>query len=309
MASLAQECLDDGIYDEAAISTVLRHLDPPPELLSHAIAKAGKMPDVVENWCGWGMVPENTLRDLLLSNDERLAAAAAFGHWRAEPRGGISELYDDLWRRAVVQFAPNERSIPTFSLHTLGEILSADGALAMDWLIATLNQQRTWFDRDLEETVTVACQALNEQQRRQVLDELPNSQSRVPNRVLLLLIGNDLEFYRELLDSSKLTKEQLLSPLERKPDKEWSDRTLLALEVGRFSYEDIIEATLPSGYSWSGSESKVWSSWRIAFESLEAAEGTDPRILEIARLCNEYARRNEVAAEQRDRQRSIDGLF
>ena len=302
---LAGECLNAGVYDDAVVSTVVRHPDPPPGLLADAISRAADLPEVVQNWCAWGMVPENTLRDLLLSGDDGLAAAAAFGHWREEPRGAISEPYGDLWRRAITRCVPSEQDFPEYSLHTLGEILSTDGALAMDWLTEVLDRPRKWFDRDLEEAVMNACQVLSKQQRRQVLDWLPNFQSRVPDKVILQLIGDDLEFYRELLGSSSITREQLLLPLGRKPDGEWIDRTILVMDVLRASIDDIRRATLPRGYSWSGSEGDWWSDWRAAFEELEDAEGVDPRIHDIAGLCSDYVGRNQEEARQRDRIRSV----
>ena len=302
---MAEECLDAGVYGDAVVSTILRHPDPPPGLLTDAIIEAADFPEVVQNWCAWGMVPENTLRDLLLSGDDGLAAAAALGHWREESRGAISEPYGDLWRRAITRCVPGEKGFPEYGLHTLGEILSTDGALATDWLTEVLDRPRKWFDRNLEEAVMNACQALNRQQRRQVLDGLPNVQSRVPDKVILQLIGDDLEFYRELLGSSSLTRKQLLLPLGTKPNKEWIDRTILALDVLRASYDDIRRATLPRGYSWSGSEGGWWSGWLAAFEELGDAGGVDPRIHDIAGLCSAYVRRNQEEARHRDRLRSV----
>ena len=124
--------------------------------------------------------------------------------------------------------------------------------------------------------------------------------------IVQLLVGEDLNLYRKLIDSLQLKKYHL-APLAGMPDQPWAMKAILAMNAG-YSVNDIIEATILAGGLWTGSESEMWAGWRRRFEALNENEETDSRIFDLARRGAKAMSEREEQAQNRDRYRAVHGV-
>ena len=143
--SLVRRCLDEPLYEQLAVSIIIKHSDPEPDLLAAAILKAGAVLDVVNTGWLWGLVPTETLAAMFHADDFRIAVAAAIGHWNAEPRGTINEALTESWRQAFLRSTLYDAERSQLSEYLVGEILASDSDLASEWLILALSHSNSWF--------------------------------------------------------------------------------------------------------------------------------------------------------------------
>ena len=303
--TLVYRCLDENPYEQPAVATIMTHPNPPSNLLSAAILKADKMVEMIEGLCLTGQITDAVLQVLFRTECTRVAAAAAIGHWCAQPKGSISELHKQLWRDTILRATPDQFGGTQISHYWLGEMLSSDGALARDWLIAGLHRGERWSLVQYEEIVQEALSAMDSEQRRMVLNALPVGLVWPPKELARLLVGEDTGLYRELLDSPSLSGYHL-SPLAGMPDDVWVTKAVLALDEG-YSACDIVSAATAAGTTWVGDESKMWAVWRGAFEQIRDKGSSDSRLLDIARLGVEIMTKFEQVAEGRERHQAVYG--
>ena len=304
-ASLVRRCLDEPLYEQLAVSTIIKHPNPQPDLLEAAMLKAGAMLDVVNTGWLWGLVPTQTLTAMFHADDPRIAVAAAIGHWSAEPKGTINEALAESWRQAFLRSTLYDAALSQLSKYLVGEILANDSDLASEWLIHALSHSNSWFG-NLLNLAQQAVRDMNSRQRRSVLDALPVDSNRSFGDIVQVLVGEDLNLYRELLDSPQLTKYHL-APLATMPDQPWAMKAILALNAG-YSVNAVVEATIFNGGLWRGSESEMWAGWRRRFEALNENEETDSRIFDLARQGARVTSEREEQAQKRDRYRAVHGV-
>ena len=104
------------------------------------------------------------------------------------------------------------------------------------------------------------------------------------------LIGDDIDFYRELLKDKGL-KQFHLAPLSGHPEGIWVDRAKAALDAGYSSKEIALAVHYSHGlYSieWIGSESEMWSGWVERFEKLCSHQ--DERIQKVGKIGRAHAK-------------------
>ena len=304
-ASLVHRCLDEDLYEQLAVSIIIMHPNPQPDLLASAILKAGAMLDVVNTEWLWGRVPNETLTSMFHADDPRIAVAAAIGHWSAEPKGTINEALTESWRQAFLRSTLYDVECSQLSEYMVGEILANDSDLASEWLILALSHSNSWFG-NLLNLAQEAVRGMNSRQRRRVLKALPVDSNRSFDDIIQVLVGGDLDLYRELLDFPQLTKYHL-APLATMPDQPWAMKAILALNAG-YSVNAVIEATILNGGLWRGSESGMWAGWRRRFEGLNENEETDSRIFDLARQGAKVTSKREEQAQNRDRYRAVHGV-
>ena len=140
--SLVRRCLEEDLYEQLAVSIIIRHSNPQPDLLASAMLKAGAMLDVVNTGWLWGLVPNETLTAMFHADDPRIAVAAAIGHWSAEPKGTINKALAESWRQAFLRSTLDNADRSHFSEYLLGEILANDSDLASEWLIHALSHSK-----------------------------------------------------------------------------------------------------------------------------------------------------------------------
>ena len=304
-ASLVRRCLDEDSYEQLAVSIIIKHPNPQPDLLASAILKAGAMLDVVNTGWLWGRVPNDTLTAMFHADDPRIAVAAAIGHWSADPKGSINEALTESWRQAFLRSALDNAHRSQLSECLLGEILANDSDLASEWLILALGHRNSCFENRIN-LPQEAVGGLNSRQRCSVLKALPVDSNRSFDDIVQLLVGDDLNLYRKLTDSLQLKKYHL-APLAGIPDQPWAMKAKLAMDAG-YGVNDIIEATILAGGLWTGSESEMWAGWRRRFEALDEIEETDARIFELARRGAKAMSEREEQAQNRDRYRAVHGV-
>ena len=304
-AGLVYRCLYEPPYEQPAVSTIITHPKPPSNLISAAILKSGKMVEMVEGLCRAGQVNDAVLQELFRSDDVLVASAAAIGHWSAQAKGHIGEPHRGLWRHTILRATFGQSGRTQLSDYWLEEILSNDSVLATDWLLAGLAHGENWSFFQDEGIVLKALGAMSFQQRSTVLRAFPVSIARAPEAFARVLVDEDSDLYRELLDSPDLAAYHL-SPLAGKPNDVWATKAMLALDAG-YSVSNIVSATTAAGTSWAGEESKMWAEWRGAFEQLRGKSNSDTRVLDIALLGIEIMRKYEQAAEERERYQAVHG--
>lgn len=302
---LVGRCLEECLYEHLAVSIVMKHPNPPPELLPYAILKSGVMLDVVNTELLWGRVPNQTLAAMFHADDPRIAVAAAVGHWNAEPKGTIDEELTGLWRQAFLRSTVYDGGLSQLAEYLIGEILDNDGDLASEWLVLAMSHTNSWFG-NLLGLAQQAVRGMNSLQRRNVLKVLPVDSYHSFQDIVQVLVGEDLDLYRELLNSPHLTQYHL-GPLATMPDQLWAKKAILALNAG-YSVNTVVEATIISAGLWSGSESEMWAGWRRTFEALNEAGETDSRIVDLARHGAKVTSEREEQAQKRDRYRAVHGV-
>ena len=304
-ASLVRRCLDEPLYEQLAVSTIIKHANPQPDLLEAAMLKAGAMLDVVNTGWLWGLVPTQTLTAMFHADDPRIAVAAAIGYWSADPKGTINKALAESWRQAFLRSTLDDADRSQLSEYLVGEILTNDSELASEWLILALSHSNSWFG-NLLNLAQEAIRGMNSRQRRSVLEALSADSNGSFDEIVQVLVGEDLNLYRELLDSPQLT-EYHLAPLATMLDQPWAMKAILALNAG-YSVNAVIEATILNGGLSSGSESEMWAGWRRRFEALNENEETDSRISDLARQGAKLTSEREEQAQKRDRYRAVHGV-
>ena len=304
-ASLVRRCLDEDLYEQLAVSIIIRHSNPQPDLLASAMLKAEAMLDVVNTGWLWGLVPNETLTTMFHADDPRIAVAAAIGHWSADPKGSINEALAESWRQAFLRSTLDDTERSQLSEYLVGEILANDSDLASEWLILALGHRNSCFENHIN-LAQEAVRGLNSRQRCSVLKALPVDSNRSFDDIVQLLVGEDLNLYRKLIDSLQLKKYHL-APLAGMPDQPWAMKAILAMNAG-YSVNDVIEATILAGGLWTGSESEMWAGWRRRFEALNEHEEADSRIFDLARRGAKAMREREEQAQKRDRYRAVHGV-
>ena len=301
--SSARRCLDKDEYRWMAVETVLTQREAPTDLFSAALCHAADMPHL-EDFMKFSRdeIPEIVTSAMLHSNVTRIAVAAATGYWLDQERV-MPESLKAAWRQAILRSAQGEASGRS-NHYWIGEILSQDGDLASDWLVSNVTTESTshWMTHDLAKTT---AQSLGQEQRQNVLTRLCAADAvfALPE-VFKVLVGGDLDLYRQLVDSEQL-KEHHLDPLEGSLDATWREMALIARDRG-YSVQDVLHATLGRIRSWVGPASDMWAGERRGFEAL--LNDADDRIAAIGRAGIEYTSMREQEATARETAEAVEGL-
>ena len=299
---LAGRCLKEDEHRWSTVETVLSHPAPPCDLLAAALSEAEDMPhleDFLNSSCL--RIPDATIREMLQSNVSRVAMGAAVSYWLTH-RGNIGESLRTLWQRAIL------RSVGVFGGQSngywLGEILSKDTDLAVEWLVSNLTggcSPSRWTTWKLAKTVAAS---LGVNARKTVLTHLAAAGVATPvPDVIQHLVSDDLHLYRQLLNTGALDAYHL-EPLSGGPGDGWRRMALAALDWG-YSTQHILDATIDRSWSWSGSESEMWEGRLQGFRSL--VNDQDHRIAEIGRTGIEYMSARKRAAIDRETDEAVRG--
>ena len=301
---LVRRCLEVGEYRWSAVETVLDEPAAPSDLFAAALSRAGDMPHL-EDFLRLSHfeIPEAAIRTMLQSDVPRIAAATAVGYWQAR-KGEVPESLRVSWRRAVQRSAWGGVSGRSNG-YRIGEILSKDSDLAADWLVLNLTAADSpshWVTHDSAKT---AAKSLGHEQRQNVLARLGTADAVIAMpEVIKLLVGGDLDLYRQLVDSEPL-KEHHLDPLEGRLDATWREIALVALDRG-YSVQDVLHATLGRIRSWVGPASEMWAGERRGFEAL--LNDANERIAEVGQAGIEYTSMREEEATVRETARAVEGI-
>ncbi len=297
---LIYSCLESDLYRGVTVAILLVTSDPPEEVLAAAIKYAENYLQLIETCCLRGEVPEKTLEKLLNSNLDNVALASAVGHWHAVRRNRASDQFQAQWRKVIGQSGIDGLG-NTHIDYWVGKILSEDGELGRDWLIAQMKREDEYIPYQVGKIAEKAIPALSTKQRIEVLCQVRGGFGS--EKVVSQLIGEELEIYQVLLSLEGLSRYHL-APLEGLSEQDWSEKAVMALDVG-YSPEEIARATLPGSWSWSGNESVMWDQWTSKFERL--LDHPDPRIGRIGQLGSETTRAWRDRAIEKERAEDVYG--
>ncbi len=299
---LARRLLNDPDYRWSAVQVVLTHQSAPTDLRCQALSVAPGMPtleDFMRARCR--EMSESTIAELLQSSDVRVAVAIALGYWCTH-RGEKDAAFGEVWRRAVLRSA---FEIPggMDSAYWVGDILARDGDLAVEWLM--LNQSVRYSPHTSTSKVgEKTAGALDVERRGRVIQRLAGSDEVAPTqKVIQLLVGEEMELYRQLLDSDGLTA-QHLDPLQRELDGTWRQLAAMALDRG-YTEQNVTQATIGHVWSWRGSESQMWERRRAAFEAV--MDDADCRIVGIGQEGVKEMNERKEAAMRREEAEAVEG--
>lgn len=301
--SIVFDCLEDSLYVVVGIKLAICHEFAPSDVVSSALERIDEAPRLVEHYCSIGEVSRVAIAKMLRSPDASTAIAAATGHWQALQHSRTEIPLDEEWRDAVVRSS----DVGVFSTdgYWIGEILEADGDLAVAWLIRLLDSEQSSLRYHSKEVARKVVASLDSAQRSDVLKAIrPRKRVYGASEVVHALVASDLEIYRCLLQSEYL-KDHHLSPLMGEPSSNWRCLAVLALDYG-YSCKEVLTATLGGRRSWEGKESEMWAKLRHRFEKLHG--DSDSRIVRVGQLGVESVAKREQGAREREREEAIYGL-
>jgi hypothetical protein len=289
---VAEEFLARPSWMHLVVELVLSTGESPPSLLDLVLEKLdSRCSDFLWTMALRGQFPEHVQRSLLEHRDDSVAGSAAVGEWEAEPKGFVREALRTSWRQAILRCTTYE--------HWLGEILQADPTLAHEWLVNHLPRLLTMPVR-YDELIVAAASGLSRESRTKLLELVPKD--HWDGWIVSVLIGDDLELYRSMLDSPEWERKHLdplIWPINRQrifegPDlgPSWVEKARVAMAAG-YSPEDLASAKLDTEKGWSGLKSLMWQGWADAFQGLEGQD--DPLVRRLAMAGS------KIASERRDR--------
>ena len=189
------------------------------------------------------------------------------------------------------------------SAYWVGDILARDGDLAVEWLVLNQSVQyspHTSTSKVAEETAG----ALDFERRASVIKRLASGKEVWPSaKVIALLVGDDTELYRKLLESSEL-RDQHLDPLHRELDDTWRRLASVALDAG-YSEQAVTQATIGNYWFWSVSESAMWERRRSGFAAV--MDDADYRIVTIGREGAKEMNERKQVAMRREEVEAVEG--
>ncbi len=259
------------------------------------------MATLIETLCLRGQIHESTLIRILQQPDPLISGKAAIGAWLAEPRGEVRRSVYDVWRTAILNMDEDE--------HWLGQILSKDRLLALEWLKKHIVGESVPYR--MVQIIKEAIKALGFEERKELLKLMPSDTWRP--ELIVSLIGDSLDRYRAfLMDKSK--KAYHLLPLrgfkddeigeEEWNEEEWVAKAKVALDAG-YTPEDISNAIFAFGTSWSGSESEMWARWLARYNALSS--NSDPRIRKAGEIGRDKAKEAFARALAEEKREAIYG--
>ena len=308
---LVHDCINSVQYQQIGVDVAITHPQISNDLLRVAIDKAGKipgMPSLIRSRCMYSKLSDTTLQMLFVAEDINIAVAAAIGYLIAIKDGLVADNgthSHNLCREAVLRSASDDTEGFQYGREYqfwLGRIFTNDTKLAEEWLLTKLESGSTLWGTKI---VDAAISVLNRQQRRSLLGSLSSSKSFEIHDFVELLIDDDLELYKHLLELERLS-EYHLAPLVTDPDFNWWLKAKLALDAG-YSLYHIVDATaLPYGV-YQGHESDMWAKKQRAFEALKEMSDTDSRLLKLADIGKEKVTKYKDEALKRERSYAIYG--
>lgn len=299
-SQIANACLLDLRFQPAAIKVLLTMPNPPTDLLNTALRSLQSpqgYAQMVRHLCMRAEVPPTTLQMLWQHEDPIIAGMAALGAWYARDTLPIDNSMRNDWCKAIIH-APVDDLL-------LAPVLTEEPQVAYDWLRARL-AKGSEFSHGHGSDLQSAVDALDTEQKSRLLAELPSAAFGF-EKVVLQLIGDNLELYHQLLQDQHL-KHFHLTPLAGNPEGPWLQKARLALDAG-YSPDDIAYATVwasSEGVAFEGSETAVWSEWVERFDRLCQDDDDGIRAIGEAGKAQTSARRDR--ALQQERQEAIYGI-
>ena len=280
-------CLSIDSLKRLAASRILTLPSPPLPLLDKVLEFSDLATLVMECYLG-GKAPVSTLRRLLRHSQWEVALSAAIGEWWREPKGKVREEVLPDWRSAILQSRTEEYSGAERNMglqYLLGDILSEDARLALEWLRTRLLDPDVPRHFRKDSPFAQALRSLHKDQKLALLQEL--EPIPIVGYMIPLLIQEDVELYGQLLSLRRLADYHLV-PLRGIPQKGWRNLALAALQA--YESDRIAKAAFETHHTLVGPGIEYWEKWDKAF--IEIGREEIPELQEISRWGREIAQMN-----------------
>lgn len=288
--SFIKTCLDEPELRRAAVAAVLVSSQASPDLVELSFARLEGMADLVLFWCARDEVSDPVAERFLRHPDPAIASAAAGGLWHKERSQAASR---PGWRDAILASTAEHD-------YNLEEVFRAHPDIAADWLKARMRENADVFWRR-SHVVETAASVLTVDQRRTVLGEI--REEVWANDVVGLIVGDDLDVFRALLQADQL-RDYHLTPLHGHPNEKWVTKARVAVEAG-YAPEQLVDAAFGYSSGWQGSESAMWGEWVERFDWLK--QQPDEAMQAAGRLGSELASAKKENALVRERAAAVHG--
>lgn len=247
----------------------------------------------IDMLCIRGEVPENVLRRLLAHSDTSVRTNVAFHMFRA--KGGIPADLQGIWRNAMIDglihTAQHEGGECPYDIE---KILASDPTLAqevLDRLVKSSREDSMLIGMDMLPHLVAR---LGKEDRRALLRRCTEmAYTELP----VLLVENDEDLYRELLDIPELKHCHLMVLSGDPNDGNWTALAKAALTAG-YPHRTIAHAVESRGFSWTGGLSTYYQQLVERFQRLRQNPDTD-----IQKIADEGLK---WATLQRDRERTTE---
>lgn len=290
-----RHCIESQTYRTAVVEVALGTDPVPNALLDAVLDQLCGSEHIIEGLGAQGHLDEGRLRSLLTHSRDTIRAAIARGLWFGEGVATLPPDLSDAWRRIIVTDVDN---------YILEDVFRSDSSIALEWLLHRTESAppRYWLaDKSLE----VATNVLSPSQRRRVLHSLQEKNQRFgQDELIRLLVGDDPELYRELLENRSL-KPYHLAPLGGYPEGAWQELAGLALDAG-YTPDELAHACRLSGGGWTGKLSAMEAEWAERFGAL--ADHPDPRLQEVGILGCRIAKEQRRLHLEREHEEQVFGL-
>jgi hypothetical protein len=299
--TLLEKWLDTDAWGETVASLLAGVEDLPARLAERTLSALEAKPRLIQHLALRNEICLPLMRTLICSHQSDAALAAAIGAWSAHPRGELPPELRESWRQAILR---TDSSTPAkFLESSLAQVLEKDPDLAFEWLRARIAASS--IPRGLDDArspLRRALATLDRSQREGLLANLvPIPDLR---RMLLHLVGKDLDLYRQLLGRADL-RDYHLVPLQGFPDPQWIPLALAAARAG-WAEREIANAALRSPHAYSGVGLEYWTRWHRSFEALGADSHEEIRA--IGKAGQELAEPMIKAASKEERRIARYGL-
>lgn len=294
--SRVKRCLESEKSAGLAISFVLQQSQLDEEAFKIVQPRLKDAPRLVEDMCGFGATPKQTILKLLQSVDIRVAVAAAKGVWhRLDKNVRADSDYFPIWRRIVIQHLDDDWMLST--------IFEDDAELAYEWLLKQISRDHPEYYR-FRRAVPGAIQRLEIAQKKSLLEQLHDAVRH--GDLIEQLIDSDVALYKELIRQNRFSRMHLIA-LPRITHQLWPEMALVAAEAG-YTPEEIAQvATRPLFIELLSQSEKAdrWQQLRDAFSSFTDHE--NDLICQIATFGQHHCQQQIDEIRLEERRRSIYG--
>ncbi|MBI4832070.1 MAG: hypothetical protein HY801_11080 [Candidatus Lindowbacteria bacterium] len=301
-ADIVRECTAHENYRHLAVFYILTGKQPYDYLeIKEMLPKYAKY---IEDLAYNSSFPEGVMLQILQHEDWKVRLAAALAEFRSASKGEVRDSVRTEWRRAIVDgVASLGEDEDLRAIHDLDAIISYDRTLAFDILIDMASKGdyplSMWGLTPLDPLLN----ALNYDER---LNFLGTCEKLFMTEVPRVLIGNDLELYREFLGRPEMKRHHLTPLIGSPTDSGWIDKALIALAAG---YSPMHISLAARGNHWGGwgPMSAMWQKWVDSFEPL--LNHTDPRAQTIGKAGLEWSTQERDCALRKEKAEDIHGRF
>jgi len=247
-------------------------------------------------------VPDETLQRLLQHPDIHVRLETALGMFRSTTPHVIAAEHQKQWRSVIIEgLSTILVQASRDHIHDLSELLDVDPSMALEILENLFASGRKSHSLIADDLRSELVRRLNKDERKTLL---PKCKGLFYSDMPQMLIGGDLDLYKQLLEDKELERFHL-DPLIGDPTNPiWIARAKLALAAG-YSPMDIAIATQRGGYSWTGGLSGYYQQWVDRFETLK--KSGDPDLQRIAEEGLKWAIPERDAHRRSEKKEEIDG--